>query len=175
MDDVCSLAGEWVKSFPPPSVLPLAMRNAFAVTVATVLLSSIVFAQRGSPPADPLVRENATSKVAAHTYVIADNNVGLVPNVGIVVGTRATLVIDPGLGRRNGETVLREVAKTRPERVVEFLSPRLARVSGLTLREATKHLSRRHRLALGSPRAATRRGASVARRTKLREDPPRKR
>ena len=71
--------------------------------------------------------------------------------------------------------VLREVAKTRPERVVEFLSPRLARVSGLTLREATKHLSRRQRLALGSPRAATRRGASVARRTKLREDPPRKR
>src|SRR6185436_15999352 len=28
-----------------------------------------------------------------------------------VVGSRATLVIDPGLGRRNGETVLREVAK----------------------------------------------------------------
>jgi glyoxylase-like metal-dependent hydrolase (beta-lactamase superfamily II) len=34
-----------------------------------------------------------------------------VPNVGIIVGSRATLVIDPGLGRRNGETVLREVAK----------------------------------------------------------------
>jgi 3-methyladenine DNA glycosylase AlkD len=74
--------------------------------------------------------------------------------------------------------VLREVAKTRPERVVEFLSPRMARVSGLTLREATKHLSRRQRLALGSPRAATRRGASagrLARRIQLREDPPRKR
>ena len=60
---------------------------------------------------DPLVRENATVKVADHTYVIPDFNVGLVPNVGIVVGSRATLVIDPGLGRRNGETVLREVAK----------------------------------------------------------------
>ena len=57
------------------------------------------------------MRENATVKVAAHTYVIPDFNVGLVPNVGIVVGNRATLVIDPGLGRRNGETVLREVAK----------------------------------------------------------------
>ena len=43
--------------------------------------------------------------------MIPDGNVGLVPNVGIVVGSRATLVIDPGLGRRNGETVLREVAK----------------------------------------------------------------
>ena len=57
------------------------------------------------------MRENATAKLAPHTYVIPDNNVGLVPNVGIVVGSRATLVIDPGLGRRNGETVLREVAK----------------------------------------------------------------
>jgi glyoxylase-like metal-dependent hydrolase (beta-lactamase superfamily II) len=64
-----------------------------------------------APPADPLVKENATVKVAPHTYVIPDGNVGLVPNVGIVVGSRATLVIDPGLGRRNGETVLREVAK----------------------------------------------------------------
>jgi glyoxylase-like metal-dependent hydrolase (beta-lactamase superfamily II) len=60
---------------------------------------------------DPLVRENATIKLAPHTYAIPDGNVPLVPNVGIVVGTRATLVIDPGLGRRNGETVLREVAK----------------------------------------------------------------
>jgi glyoxylase-like metal-dependent hydrolase (beta-lactamase superfamily II) len=80
------------------------------VTIATVFASANGGAQRGSAP-DPLVRENATVKLAAHTYVIPDANVGLVPNVGIVVGSRATLVIDPGLGRRNGETVLREVAK----------------------------------------------------------------
>jgi glyoxylase-like metal-dependent hydrolase (beta-lactamase superfamily II) len=72
--------------------------------------SAAASAQRGPAP-DPLVRENATLKLEAHTYVIPDANVGLVPNVGIVVGTRATLVIDPGLGKRNGETVLREVAK----------------------------------------------------------------
>jgi glyoxylase-like metal-dependent hydrolase (beta-lactamase superfamily II) len=57
------------------------------------------------------VRENATLKLGPHTFVIPDGNVGLVPNVGIVVGSRATLVIDPGLGRRNGDTVLREVAR----------------------------------------------------------------
>src|SRR5262249_20870182 len=34
-----------------------------------------------------------------------------VPNVGIIVGTRATLVVDTGLGPRNGQTVLREVGK----------------------------------------------------------------
>ena len=80
------------------------------LTIACTLASSVLIAQRGPAP-DPLVRENATVKLAPHTYVIPDNNVGLVPNVGIVVGSRATLVIDPGLGRRNGETVLREVAK----------------------------------------------------------------
>jgi glyoxylase-like metal-dependent hydrolase (beta-lactamase superfamily II) len=73
-------------------------------------LTALLLQQRGPAP-DPLVREKATVKVAAHTYVIPDNNVGLVPNVGIVTGSRGTLVIDPGLGRRNGETVLKEAAK----------------------------------------------------------------
>ena len=76
----------------------------------SALVSSTVLAQRGPAP-DPLVKENATVKLAPHTYVIPDGNVGLVPNVGIIVGSRATLVIDPGLGRRNGEAVLREVAR----------------------------------------------------------------
>jgi glyoxylase-like metal-dependent hydrolase (beta-lactamase superfamily II) len=84
--------------------------GSLPAALALVLAASAISAQRGPAP-DPLVRENATVKVAPHTYVIPDANVGLVPNVGIVVGTRATLVIDPGLGRRNGEAVLREVAK----------------------------------------------------------------
>jgi glyoxylase-like metal-dependent hydrolase (beta-lactamase superfamily II) len=68
-------------------------------------------AQQPAAPADPLVRENATQKVAAHTYVIPDFNTGLVPNVGIIVGSRASLVIDTGLGPRNGQAVLREAQK----------------------------------------------------------------
>ncbi|MDA1184487.1 MAG: hypothetical protein O2930_07580 [Acidobacteria bacterium] len=93
--------------------MKLQNRERFArclLTVACVLVVSSVAAQTGPVP-DPLVKEGATVKVAEHTYVIPDFNVGLVPNVGIVVGSRATLVVDPGLGRRNGETVLREVAK----------------------------------------------------------------
>jgi len=82
----------------------LVLLAAFTVSISTV------WAQQGPVP-DLLVQENATVKLAAHTYVIPDGNVSLVPNVGIVVGDRATLVIDPGLGRFNGETVLREVAK----------------------------------------------------------------
>lgn len=81
-----------------------------AIATLVVITSVFALAQRG-PVADPLVSEGVTVKLAPHTYVIPDGNVGLVPNVGIVVGSRATLVIDPGLGRRNGETVLREVAK----------------------------------------------------------------
>src|ERR1043165_7731158 len=80
------------------------------VAAGVALLIAPLVAQRGAAQ-DPLVKENATVKVATHTYVIPDGNVPLVANVGIVVGSRGTLVIDPGLGRRNGEAVLREVAK----------------------------------------------------------------
>src|SRR6185436_1176923 len=61
------------------------------------------------PP--PLVKENVTVKVAPHSYVIPDGNVVLVPNVGIVVGSKATLVVDTGMGPRNGAAVMREVEK----------------------------------------------------------------
>lgn len=77
--------------------------------------------QRGPAP-DPLVRENQTVKLAAHTYAIPDNNVGLVPNVGIVTGSRGTLVIDPGLGRRNGETVLKEAVRVERSDVLFIAS-----------------------------------------------------
>jgi len=70
-------------------------------------------AQRGggAPAAPPLVRENATEKITEHVYVIPDNNVGMVPNIGIIVGTRGTFVVDTGLGNRNGQTVTREMQK----------------------------------------------------------------
>ena len=88
-------------------------RAVSALVIAStlsVLLTSHVTAQRGPTP-DPLVKAEALVNVSDHTYVIPDGNVPLVPNVGIVVGSRATLVIDPGLGRRNGETILREARR----------------------------------------------------------------
>jgi hypothetical protein len=85
---------------------------AFAVSALAVVGLS---AQPRGPAPDPLVQEGAAVKLAEQTYVIPDRRVSLVPNVGIVVGDRATLVIDPGLGRRNGEAILREVAKLRPK------------------------------------------------------------
>jgi len=59
----------------------------------------------------PLVREGVTEKISDHVYVIPDGSVPAVPNVGIIVGTRATLIVDTGLGKQNGQTVLREASK----------------------------------------------------------------
>jgi len=73
-------------------------------------ISALTAQQRGTPTT-PLVRENATVKLSEHVYLIPDGNVGGVPNVGIVVGSRAVLVVDTGLGPRNGQTVLNEVRK----------------------------------------------------------------
>jgi glyoxylase-like metal-dependent hydrolase (beta-lactamase superfamily II) len=86
-------------------------RGPIAVWAASVLAGVLLLAQQPAPPPPPLIKENAAIKLADHVWVIPDGGVPVVPNVGIIVGSRATLVVDTGLGRRNGETVLREVAK----------------------------------------------------------------
>src|SRR6185312_6917566 len=64
-------------------------------------------------PINPVVREGVTEKISEHVYVIPDASVPLVPNVGIVVGTRGTFVVDTGLGVRNGQAVVREMEKVK--------------------------------------------------------------
>ncbi|HEY7443696.1 MAG TPA: MBL fold metallo-hydrolase [Vicinamibacterales bacterium] len=71
---------------------------------------SFAWAQRG-PFVPPLVKEGITEKVSEHAYVIPDQSVPVVPNVGIIVGRRGTFIVDTGLGARNGQTIMREVAK----------------------------------------------------------------
>jgi glyoxylase-like metal-dependent hydrolase (beta-lactamase superfamily II) len=77
--------------------------------VAWAFMGTIASAQQPPAPPDPLIKENATVKVSDHVYVIPDFSVPLVPNVGIIVGSRATLVVDTGLGPRNGQTIIREM------------------------------------------------------------------
>ena len=81
-----------------------------------VFAAATAFAQ--TTPAPPLVRENATVKLSEHVWAIPDFNVGLVPNLGIIVGSKATLVVDTGLGPRNGETIVREMKKVSTNRDV---------------------------------------------------------
>jgi glyoxylase-like metal-dependent hydrolase (beta-lactamase superfamily II) len=87
------------------------VRSAALAALAVWAATGLPVAAQQPPAADPLVRENATVRVSDRVYVIPDFSTPLVPNVGIIVGTRATLVVDTGLGPRNGETILREVAK----------------------------------------------------------------
>ncbi len=78
--------------------------------LAAVLCAFAAGAQQTPAPA-PMIKQDAARKVAEHTYVILDDNVGMVPNVGLVVGERATLIVDTGLGEKNGEIVLGEARK----------------------------------------------------------------
>src|SRR5688500_1320563 len=91
---------------------PVASFLSVATTVCAVTWLGLarIDAQRG-PAAPPLVKEGATQKISEHVHVIPDGNVSMVPNIGIIVGTRGTFVVDTGLGARNGQTVAREVAK----------------------------------------------------------------
>jgi glyoxylase-like metal-dependent hydrolase (beta-lactamase superfamily II) len=53
-----------------------------------------------------MLPENSLTRVSDHVYAI----VGF-PNIAIVVGDRATLVVDTGLGERNGAIVMKQVTK----------------------------------------------------------------
>src|SRR5579863_4128559 len=81
----------------------LGVPAAFAASVAYVQETAPMGHNQSQPP--PLVQENKTIKVSEHVYVIPDGRVNLVPNIGIIVGNRATLIVDAGMGPRNGQTV----------------------------------------------------------------------
>lgn len=79
--------------------------------VIVCLAAGATLAAQAPPRPDPLVKEGVTEKISEHVHVIPDGSVPLVPNIGIIVGSRATMVVDTGLGTRNGQAVLREMQK----------------------------------------------------------------
>ncbi len=69
------------------------------------------------PPDAPAVDAAALHTILPGIHVIADRRVPLVPNIGIIEGDAAVLVVDCGMGPLNGETVLaaaRAIAGDRP-------------------------------------------------------------
>ena len=77
-----------------------------------VLTNAAAFAQM----AQPLVSEN-TTQISDHVWAIMG-----FPNIAIVVGNRATLVVDTGLGPKNGATAARVAAKLAPNNHKLFLT-----------------------------------------------------
>jgi glyoxylase-like metal-dependent hydrolase (beta-lactamase superfamily II) len=60
----------------------------------------------------PVVKTSAIGEVADGVWVIPDSDyIPMVPNIGIIVGSRATLVIDTGLGTENAQNVLDEARR----------------------------------------------------------------
>jgi glyoxylase-like metal-dependent hydrolase (beta-lactamase superfamily II) len=72
-----------------------------ALASALLLSATGLFAQESM-----LLPENSVTRVSDHVYAI----IGF-PNIGIVVGDRATLVVDTGIGTRNGAIVVKEAEK----------------------------------------------------------------
>jgi hypothetical protein len=62
------------------------------------------------PHSDQPTLSESTAKVSDHVWEITG-----FPNIAIVVGTRATLVVDTGMGRTNGATVARVAATFAPK------------------------------------------------------------
>ncbi len=64
----------------------------------------------------PMVSEN-TTRISDHVWAIMG-----FPNIAIVVGSHATLVVDTGLGPKNGATAARVAAKLAPNNPKLFLT-----------------------------------------------------
>jgi len=81
----------------------LRARHAFFLVIAgAILMPAIAKAQLKQP----LLSEDNLKHVSDHVYVMEG-----FPNVVYVIGSRATLVVDTGLGERNGDTVMRAEQK----------------------------------------------------------------
>jgi glyoxylase-like metal-dependent hydrolase (beta-lactamase superfamily II) len=79
------------------------MQIITALLALCLVTATTVFAQ-----SQPILSED-TVKVSGHVWAIMG-----FPNIGIVVGTNATLVVDTGLGPRNGATVAKVAKKLAP-------------------------------------------------------------
>jgi glyoxylase-like metal-dependent hydrolase (beta-lactamase superfamily II) len=77
------------------------MRTGTNLVAALLISCAFCLAQESM-----LLPENSVTRVSEHVYAI----VGF-PNIGIVVGDRGTLVVDTGLGPRNGAVVMKQAEK----------------------------------------------------------------
>src|SRR5947209_17307606 len=80
------------------------MKTKLVALAALAALAAAILSAQNQP-----VLGEETVKVSDHVWAIMGW-----PNIAIVVGNRAALVVDTGLGPRNGATISRVVAKLAP-------------------------------------------------------------
>ena len=88
------------------------MRSILKLLILAAVGGTGGFAQMSQP----MVGEN-TTKISDHVWAIMG-----FPNIAIVVGSRATLIVDTGLGPKNGATVARVAARLAPNNAKLFLT-----------------------------------------------------
>src|SRR6202167_6624508 len=88
------------------------MKLLSTLLMLAVLAATTAFAQMSQP----MVSEN-TTKISDHVWAIMG-----FPNIAIVVGSRSTLVVDTGLGPKNGAIAAHVAAKLGPNNSKLFLT-----------------------------------------------------
>jgi glyoxylase-like metal-dependent hydrolase (beta-lactamase superfamily II) len=96
----------------------LGLRTAAAEDSTSAGTPTTATQQPVAPRTDPapLVDARFPCEIAEHIWIIPDRRIFLVPNIGIVVGKKAALVIDCGLGPQCGKQVIEAAEKIAPGR-----------------------------------------------------------
>jgi glyoxylase-like metal-dependent hydrolase (beta-lactamase superfamily II) len=84
------------------------MRQLQGSALLIVMAFTLGAQEPATAPTPFIVQEHITKKLSDHVWEIPDKNRPGVPNVMIVVGSRATLVVDTGMGPKSGAVVVRE-------------------------------------------------------------------
>lgn len=87
------------------------MRALWTVVLSVFFASASAFAQ----DAAPLILPEKLKQVAPSVWIIPDESRPMVPNIGFVVGQTGILVIDTGMGDKNGAIVAAVARKLAPD------------------------------------------------------------
>jgi glyoxylase-like metal-dependent hydrolase (beta-lactamase superfamily II) len=90
--------------------------------LAFVFLAATSLPLAAQTPQPPYVKPEGLRQISPHVHVIPDNSVPAVSNIGIIVGDKAVLVVDTGLGPPNGATVLAEARKLGGSRALYLVT-----------------------------------------------------
>ena len=97
-------------------------RMTFLLVFSCLLLALPARSEPAPQSADPLVRVEKLEKLSTHVSIIPDGGVNLVPNVGFILGDKALLVVETGMGARNGAAVAKVAARLAGKRRIYLVT-----------------------------------------------------